>query len=60
VKKKINPGSSIIMHGLDNFGFVGKNHVYRDWALGCIATTNQEIREIYNLVSVGTKIEIRL
>jgi murein L,D-transpeptidase YafK len=30
-----------------------------DWTAGCIAVTNEEIREIWHLVADGTVIEIR-
>jgi lipoprotein-anchoring transpeptidase ErfK/SrfK len=31
----------------------------RDWTLGCIAVSNDEIEEIWRVVDVGTKVEIR-
>ncbi len=30
-----------------------------DWTDGCIAVTNAEIEEIWKLVPVGTRVEIR-
>ncbi|HEX4758945.1 MAG TPA: L,D-transpeptidase, partial [Terracidiphilus sp.] len=30
-----------------------------DWTLGCIAVTDEEIDEIWNLVPVGTPVNIR-
>jgi murein L,D-transpeptidase YafK len=58
-KLSINPGGDIMIHGIRNgFGFVGKHHSLFDWTKGCIAVSNKEIEEIYNLVSIGTKVEI--
>jgi lipoprotein-anchoring transpeptidase ErfK/SrfK len=37
---------------------MGKFHKYTDWTNGCIAVTNTEIEEIWNLVPDGTPIEI--
>ena len=34
------------------------NHPNVDWTQGCIAVTNEEIEEIWSLVSDGTPIEI--
>lgn len=53
------PGGDVMIHGLMNgFGFVGKLHRQRDWTLGCIALTNEEIDELYDAVDTGTPIEI--
>ena len=53
-------GDNIKIHGLRNgIGFIGKFHRWFDWTLGCIAVTNKEIDELYNAVSVGTRIEIK-
>lgn len=56
----LDPGGSIMIHGLPNgtdedlaFAFSGL-----DWTDGCIAVDNQEIDEIWQLVSDGTPIEI--
>ena len=54
------PGGEIKIHGLRNkTGFIGKFHRWYDWTLGCIAVTNNEIDELYNVVNIGTPIEIR-
>jgi murein L,D-transpeptidase YafK len=59
-KAKVNPGGMIMIHGIMNgYGWVGSAHRARDWTLGCIAVTNQEIEEIWNLVPDGTTVEIR-
>lgn len=56
----LSPGGSIMIHGLPNgtdedlaFAFTGL-----DWTDGCIAVSNPEIDEIWQLVSDGTPIEI--
>ena len=56
LKRGLNPGSNIFIHGLGN-----KNvllHYLFDWTEGCIAVTNKEIEEIYNLVEPGTVLYI--
>jgi len=56
----MDPGGSIMIHGLPNdagewaFAFPGL-----DWTKGCIAVTNEEMDEIWQLVEDGTPIEIR-
>jgi len=56
----VNPGGDILIHGLPNaLGFLGRLHLFLDWTKGCIAVTNQEIDEIWQLVDNGTPIEIR-
>jgi murein L,D-transpeptidase YafK len=53
-------GGDIYIHGLPNgFGFIGASHRARDWTDGCIAVTDQEIEEIWNLVEDHTAVEIR-
>jgi murein L,D-transpeptidase YafK len=57
---KCNPGGDIFIHGLPNGkGWIGKAHALHDWTLGCIAVTDQEIEDIWNLVPNGTAVEIR-
>ena len=49
-----------MIHGLPNgMGWIGSAHRLYDWTLGCVAVTNPEIEEIWNLVPVGTPVEIR-
>jgi murein L,D-transpeptidase YafK len=55
----LNPGGSIMIHGLPNnaegmeFAYLGL-----DWTNGCIAVSNAEMDEIWQLVSDGTPIRI--
>ncbi len=56
----VAPGGDIMIHGLPNgFGWLGAKHRLQDWTDGCIAVTDAEIDEIWNLVPEGTPIEIR-
>lgn len=58
-QKGVHPGSNIMIHGLsERFHRIGKWHAMKDWTLGCIAVTNEEIDEIYQLADVGTKVKI--
>lgn len=59
-KLGVSPGDFIMIHGLGKtFGWLGKTHIYKDWTLGCVAVTNEEIDEIYKLTPVGTTVEIK-
>lgn len=59
-KLDVSPGGDIEIHGLGaKFGWIGSAHRKFDWTDGCIAVTNEEIDEIFNLVPVGTRVEIR-
>jgi murein L,D-transpeptidase YafK len=59
-KLGVSPGGAIMIHGLPNgMAWVGSAHRLYDWTLGCIAVTDAEIDEIWNLVPVGTPVEIR-
>ena len=59
-KMGVAPGGAIMIHGLPNGkGFVGAAHRMYDWTLGCIAVTDEEIDEVWELAPVGTAVEIR-
>jgi murein L,D-transpeptidase YafK len=54
------PGGNIMIHGLPvHLNHLGPLHRKVDWTDGCIAVTNSEIEEIWQLVPDGTPIEIR-
>jgi murein L,D-transpeptidase YafK len=58
-KLDVRPGGNIEIHGLDSkLAWVRGLHRQVDWTDGCIAVTNTEIEEIWQLVSVGTPAEI--
>ena len=55
-----DPGGEIMIHGLPNAAdWVDREHTRFDWTEGCIALTNEEIDELWELVADGTPIEIR-
>ena len=59
-KRGVPPGGAIMIHGLPNgMEWLGASHRLYDWTLGCIAVTDDEIDEIWELVPVGTPVEIR-
>ena len=48
-------GGDIFIHGEDS-----KPHLFnRDWTAGCISMRNNDIKEIYSVVDIGTPIFIR-
>ena len=56
----VSPGGDVFVHGLPNgYGAIGAAHRLRDWTDGCVAVTDQEMDEIWNLVPDGVPIEIR-
>lgn len=59
-RRGVSPGGDIFIHGLPNgMGAIGKAHRLRDWTLGCVAVTNEEIEEIWELVPNRTVVDIR-
>lgn len=58
-KLGVAPGGDIVIHGLPNgYGWIGSGHRAKDWTDGCVAVTNEEMDEIWRIVSDGTPIEI--
>jgi murein L,D-transpeptidase YafK len=54
-----SPGGDIEIHGLPTtFAWVGTMQHTLDWTAGCIALSNDEIDEVWKMVSVGTPVEI--
>ncbi len=59
-QRGVAPGGAIMIHGIKNgLGWLGATHRTIDWTAGCIAVTDAEIDEIWELVPVGTPVEIR-
>ncbi|MHA1524266.1 MAG: L,D-transpeptidase family protein [Alphaproteobacteria bacterium] len=59
-KLGVSSGGDIMIHGIKNgFGWLGRAHLLWDWTNGCIAVTDQEIREIWSAAPNGTAVEIR-
>lgn len=55
----VEPGGNIMIHGLRNgFGWLGRSHRWMDWTAGCVAVTNPEMDEIFEVVDNGAAIEI--
>ena len=58
----VNPGSGITIHAQVPMFWDGKGDDYtlsHDWTNGCMAMTNKGINTIWNMVPVGTPVEIR-
>src|SRR5215472_12160543 len=59
-KLGVDPGGAIMIHGLPAaYAWLGSRHRETDWTLGCVAVTNPEIEEIWKMVPLGTKVEIK-
>jgi murein L,D-transpeptidase YafK len=57
-KLGVPTGGDLFIHGLPN-DFAGPSQQLGDWTNGCIAVTNAEIDEIWQVVTDGTPIEIK-
>lgn len=58
-KLGVPPGGDIMIHGLPRWAAaLGPAHRLADWTEGCIALTNAEIEELWELVKDGTPIRI--
>ena len=56
----VSPGGDIEIHGIENgLGWIGSLHRTFDWTDGCIGVTDAEIDEAWQMVPVGTVVEIR-
>ncbi len=56
---KVNPGGQIMIHGQKNgYARFAPLTQMSNWTDGCIAVTNSEMKEIWQMVEVGTPIEI--
>ena len=59
-QRGVNAGFDIMIHGLPNGrGWIGAAHRQKDWTVGCIAVTDGEIEELWQVTPDGTTIEIR-
>ncbi len=58
-KLGVPPGGAIMIHGLPGgMAWLGPVHRVYDWTAGCVAVTDAEMDEIWNLVPIGTPVEI--
>ena len=56
----VDPGGAIMIHGVEpQFAWLGPLQHEVDWTDGCIAVTNREMDEVWQLVPVGTPVEIK-
>jgi murein L,D-transpeptidase YafK len=59
-QRGINAGFDIMIHGIQNGrGWIGVFHRLNDWTAGCIAMTDEEIEELWQITPDGTTVEIR-
>jgi murein L,D-transpeptidase YafK len=59
-KLGVDPGGDVMIHGLPpGYDSIKAGTQLADWTYGCIALTNAEMDEVWRLVPVGTRIEIR-
>lgn len=54
-------GGDIKIHGIPNGFSMAKPlfDIYGDWTEGCIAVSNEDMAELYEIIDIGTKIEIK-
>lgn len=52
----LSPGGEVFMHGQPNDTVRCDDHPACDWTVGCVAVTNDEMREIWSLVATATPI----
>ena len=59
-KNKVNPGKHIAIHGLPSI-FLLSQYLYNspDWTDGCIALSNSDIKDLWDITNEGTQILIR-
>lgn len=56
----VSPGGMIMIHGLPpRVGWLGRLHLVADWTDGCVALSNTEMKQVYQVVRDGTPIEIQ-
>lgn len=59
-KSGVNPGGFIMIHGQKNgLGWLSWISKRFNWTDGCIAVSNREMDEIWQLIDTGTPIEIK-
>lgn len=58
-KLGVSPGEEVLIHGLpEGFEDLGTSHADFNWTRGCIAVSNEEMDEIWELVADGTPVKI--
>lgn len=57
--QKTRLGGNVGIHGNGNWDFILQILPWKfDWTRGCIALSNTDIEELFNLIDVGTSVEI--
>jgi len=55
----VSAGGDVEIHGLrSDYAVIKRFHRWRDWTDGCIALTNEEVKDLYEHTPVGTRIII--
>lgn len=58
-ERGVSPGGDIMIHGMPNgWGWLKPVFQRTDWTDGCIALTNDEMREVWRHVPTGTPVQI--
>jgi len=58
-KLGVSPGGEVSIHGLPSgFEDLGATHADLNWTRGCIAVSNEEMDEIWEIVADGTPVNI--
>lgn len=59
-KNKVDPGKHIAIHGLPSI-FLLSQYLYNspDWTDGCIALSNSDMKDLWDITNEGTQILIR-
>ena len=59
-ERGVSAGFDIMVHGIRNGrGWIGAFHRLSDWTAGCIALTDEEIEELWQVTPDGTIVEIQ-
>ncbi len=53
-----DPGSLIKIHGQPNDPSKLPHYPCKDWTAGCIAVSNEDMKDLFHLIPLGTTIEI--
>ena len=58
----LSPGGGITIHAQPNWNWDGHGNDYtlsHDWTEGCVAITNEGMNAIWDMIALGTEVEIR-
>lgn len=58
-RRGVDPGGAIMLHGQKNgLGWLAGVSQRFDWTNGCIALSNEDMQQVWDLIVVPTPIEI--